>query len=254
MTTIAGLQIREKTFRNNTFKFACVQRGNDPNWWDPSWWSFTDEDSVREAFWKINRGDVVFDIGAAYGSYALTALACGAGLVFAWSPQGHPGAPQSEKEAAFMRESGALNGWGPEKLRIYEEGVFDRAGWLNARTQEFFPQLSENEIRTNDDILHVRPFAEWWADEIVQKGVELPGPHSGRHVWVKIDVEGAELQVLSQILAPLVSQFDPYILVENHNFKDPELEKKVAAEVTSWGYNHVSTLPYHSVSHSFFVP
>jgi FkbM family methyltransferase len=253
MTAIAGLQIREKTFRNNTFKFACVQRGNDLNWWDPSWWSFTDEDSVREAFWKINRGDVVFDIGAAYGSYALTALACGAAKVFAWSPQGHPGAPKSEKEAAFMRESGALNGWGPEKLAIYEEGVFDKRGYLNTRTQEFFATAGP-EIDGNDDIIPIRPFAEWWADEIVAKGVELPGPHSGRRVWVKLDVEGAEMQILPQILGPLVARFDPYILVENHNFKDPLLEKKVTAEVTSWGYTHVATLPYHSVSHSFFVP
>ena len=168
-----------------------------------------------------------------------------------------------------MRESGALNGWGPEKLRIYEEGVFDKEGYLDTRSQTFVPAnlgaggpFVRGDLvvpldfasAARDDIIPVRPFAAWWQDEIVQKGVELPGPHSGRHVWVKIDVEGAELQVLSQILAPLVSQFDPYILVENHNFKDPELEKKVAAEVTSWGYNHVSTLPYGSVSHSFFVP
>lgn len=248
---ISGSQVHEKTFRNNTFKFVAAVGGVRG---DASLWTFTDEDAVRDAFWKVNRGDVVFDIGAAYGSYALTALACGAAHVWAWAPQGYPGAPASEKEAAFMRESAALNGWGPEKLSVYEEGVFNRAGWLDTRTQEFWSGLDESAITGNDDIIHVRPFSEWWQDEIVVKGVELPTPHSGRRIWVKIDVEGAELQVLSQILGPLVSRYDPYILVENHNFKDAGLEKKVASEVTSWGYNLVSTIPYGSVSHSFFVP
>lgn len=44
------------------------------------------EDNVRNKWFTVKAGDVVIDIGAGYGSYTLTALALGAGLVVAVEP------------------------------------------------------------------------------------------------------------------------------------------------------------------------
>ena len=120
---IPNSYVQEKTFHGHTFKHVFVKNMD----WDPSWWSFDDERDVRDELWAVAPGDTIFDIGAAYGSYTLCALACGAAQVFAWSPQGHPGA--ATPEAEFMRESIALNGWS-DRVRIFEDGLYsaDRVG------------------------------------------------------------------------------------------------------------------------------
>lgn len=238
-------QIREKTFKGKTFKFACVEHME----MDPSWWSFTDEDSVREEFWNVGEGDTVFDIGAAYGSYTMCALALGAQHVFAWSPQSHPRDP-TLRDASLLRESLELNEWG-SRCSIYEEGLYSKPGYLNASTQEFIPlepRPSPPPNETNGDIIKVRPFADWYDAEFSGKGFR---PHG--KVWVKIDTEGAEPEILKSLLRPLISPCSPNILVENHNFKRASLEQEVRDLVTSWGYREIATRPYYAVSHTFYT-
>lgn len=245
MTTIANSQIREKVFRGRAFKFVCVQRHTD-GLADASWWSFTDEDAIREEFWHIAPGDVVLDIGAAYGSYALTALACGASHVFAWSPQGHPGAPASEKEAAFMRATLALNGWS-DRCSIFEEGLYSKSGWVNAETQQFF----DEEPPWCNDIVRVRTPSDWLQSIGGPAALFRSGPAP---LWVKIDTEGAEIEILKGLLDPIIAPFSPKIQVENHIFKKASLEDDARDLILSWGYVEVATKPYGALSHSFYVP
>ena len=92
-----------------------------------SYETFDDETAVRLELWTVGPGDVVFDIGAAYGSYTLTALAMGASRVYAWAPQGHPVGPADEMEADYLEASLALNGWS-ERARVFRDGLYSRSG------------------------------------------------------------------------------------------------------------------------------
>jgi FkbM family methyltransferase len=240
---IQGSREIGREFKGRFYRQVAVDRMAG----DPSWYSFDDEQSVRQEFWNIGEGDLVFDIGAAYGSYAITALLMGASHVFAWSPQGHPGSPDGEKEADFLRSNAEINGWA-DRCSVYEEGLFDRAGWLHTETQEFFP-LEGEKPPPHWGIIPVRPFGEWFDAEFVAKGFRLNSPKT----WVKIDVEGAELEVLRGLRLPLIAPASPNLLIENHNFKRGTLEDEVRQLVTGWGYHEVATRPYHSVSHSFYV-
>ena len=91
----------------------------------PSYHSFTlDERETRNQLWDIQSGDYVLDVGACYGSYTLTALACGAEKVYAWSPQSHG----HLNEKLILEQSLKLNGW-ENKCVVYDTGILvKRAG------------------------------------------------------------------------------------------------------------------------------
>jgi FkbM family methyltransferase len=237
---------QEKTFHGHTFKHVYVKSID----WDPSWWSFDDERDVRNELWTIGPGDVVFDIGAAYGSYTLCALACGAARVFAWSPQGHPGA--SVMEADFMRESLALNGWS-DRVKIYQDGLYSKTGWLDARTQEFLtiePARLETGRYDNNDMIAVRTLNDWADQEFTGK---YPPLHPGAKMWMKLDVEGAEVDILTSSVR-FIAAHSPNVFVENHNFKNAAIEGDIRALMTSLGYREVATRPYGAITHSLYVP
>lgn len=229
--------IKELSFRGAPYKIECSDSAQVCH---PSWYSFDDESAVRDRDWLIRAGDVVLDIGAAYGSYALTALASGAARVYCWSPQGPPDEPT---EAEMLRRSLALNGW-TDRCTIYESGLFDKTGFLNASTQDFNASDSPppNADQLGGEILRVECLDDWWARN-----------HIYRADWMKLDVEGAEVEVLRGGEA-LIRELQPTILVENHLFKRATLGDEVRELLAGFGYNHVCTHPYHSISHSVYRP
>ena len=221
---------RELMFRGHPYSISFI----DPTPYHPSWFSFEDESTVRDALWTIEPGDVVLDVGADHGSYTLTALACGAAHVYAWTP------PEREPAAhGFLEESLRLNGWS-DRCDIMTTGVYDRSGWLDTFSQEFFE--AEPEMRPT--IIRVDSLDDW------RRGLELPKAHRS---WMKLDVEGAEVNVLRGA-AKMIGEMRPRITVENHNFKRASLEQEVRDLLVVWDYIEVSTTPYHSVSHSLYVP
>lgn len=224
------------SFKGHSYKVACATHSSQ----HPSWYSFEDESSVRDAMWDVRPGACVFDVGAAYGSYTLTALAAGATRVFAWSPQGEPGIPH---EREFLAESLRRNGWA-DRVTTYGTGVYDRDGWLNAMTQEF---SVEPPTSFNNDVIQVGRLDSWYENDFVPN--ESKNAYS--EFWLKLDVEGAEVDVL-RAATHLIGDLRPHIQVENHNFKRATIEAEVRAVLTGLGYREIVTNPYHAVSHSLY--
>lgn len=206
----------------------------------PSWFSFMDESTVRDSKWTIEPGDYVLDVGSAFGSYALTALACGAAHVVAWSPQGIPG--DEDKEADYFAQSLRLNRW-ENKCQIIRSGVYDRDGWLNTLTQEFW----EKEPPENNDIIRVSKLDTWFFD------LDAGAADQAKRYFMKLDVEGAELHVLRGA-ERMIKLIRPHLLIENHLFKVKTMDKDVRALLEGWGFTHIETTPHHSVSHSLYEP
>lgn len=227
---------RTYSYKGHAYKIVCVE----PVLNHASWYSFEDESDVREIMWDIHPGDCIIDVGAAYGSYSLTALAAGATRVFAWSPQGEVGLP-AERE--FFAESLARNGWS-DKATIYATGIYDRDGWLNAMTQEF----STTELPASNDVIQVSRLDTWYETEFLPTLT----PQSHPRFYLKLDVEGAEVEVLRSAHRVL-TELRPTIQIENHNFKRSTIEAEIRAILLPYGYREVLTRPYHSVSHSLYV-
>ena len=71
---------------------------------------------------------------------------------------------------------------------------------------------------------------------------------------MKLDVEGAEVEILRSSVLPSIARFAPNIFVENHNFKNAAIESDIRALVTGLGYVEVATRPYGAITHSLYVP
>lgn len=227
--------IKTFQFRGKPYRVYCVEKVPD----HASWFSFKDEEEVRERHWTIGEGDVVLDVGACFGSYTLTALAAGAAQVFAWSPGVK--VEGEDLESNMLRVSSGLNGW-LDRCHVFDTGVYDRSGWLDIETLTFDPANRA----IGSYVIYVQPLDRWF--------------HSARSIikgapryWLKIDVEGAEEQVIRGGL-DTISVLRPNILLENHYFRRASIEEEVRRLVLSLGYREVATTPYQTVSHSLYVP
>jgi FkbM family methyltransferase len=224
------MQTKEFQFRGNPYRVACLETYPQ----HPSWYTFEDESATRDAMWKPAVGDYVMDVGAAFGSYTMTALSQGAQFVWAWSPQG---VPNEETELQMLQRSLDLNGWS-DRCKIYDHGFYDRNGWLNTETQIL---TDERPPEADFKTIKVQTLDSWY-DEVQPSRID----------WMKMDVEGAEVEVI--LGAPrLITERRPKIFVENHLFRDSAMEQKVKAALQELGpYREVLTLPHHSVSHTLY--
>lgn len=230
----------EKPLEFNGKRFVvCCQ----DHWEHPSNWSHTDEDIVRQRVWKnIKPGDIVFDVGAAYGSYGLTALAQGAAHVYGWSPQRHPGDEMSE--ADYLRKTLTLNGWS-NKWTIWEHsGVYSETGWYDTTTAAFAKDLAGP---PGSWVLRVQAID----DLKMEDGSDFIWPEK-IDIW-KMDVEGAEAHVLRGATKTIARYRPRMICVENHNFLIPDMEKQIADILIPWGWRHDHTVQHGSVSHSLWL-
>lgn len=237
------LIISELEFKENKYKIASVDLENHP-----SYHGFTfDEIDTRNQLWNINSGDYVLDVGASYGSYTLTALAVGAQKVYAWSPQSH--GYLSEKE--ILQVSLKLNNW-ENKCVVYDYGLYNKSGWLDCFKQIFYKDKPTSYIKntiTNatSDLIRIDTLDNWYLNLSNEERSEL----KNNTVWMKLDVEAAELEVIRGATT-LLKELSPIIFNENHDCLREGIGQEFNNLMKTLSYKEIEKIPYHSRSHSLF--
>lgn len=236
------------------FKVVCASESA----YHPSLWSFLDEQDVRAAWWHPKDSNkygaaqraLVYDVGAAYGSYTLPALAAGCEVI-AWSPSYNvAGEPF---EATVLEKSALLNGFTKKQKTFYQPeggghfdvltyGLWSKEGWLSAfddKNSEWFS--TEADARSvSSNVFRVRAL-----DDIVH--------YTNCPDWLKIDAEGAEFEILHGAEKTLLAHH-PFVLLENHLHLDPQCDAKCEEYLGSLGYRKVGTMPHGVITHSFYEP
>lgn len=222
-------KVLEKSFRGSPlFKYVATRGAGHPDADHASWWTFEDEQSVRDRWWHPKAGETVLDIGAAFGSYALPALALGARVV-CFSPEDF----DTELLHLNLQQNPDL----ARRCLIVRDALHERAGWFDPKVSAFSESMDHGSMlktRTLDSFLDERP------------GINRVG-------LIKMDVEGAELGVL-QGGENCLRRDRPRILVENHEQHIPGIADKVHDYLVSLGVGYVDEgpVPHGVVSHSFF--
>lgn len=220
------VRIREKA----GFKFAEV-RGTPAD--HASWWSFDDEQELRDRFWHPRAGDTVLDVGAAFGSYTLPALAAGARVV-AFSP--------ADFDTELLEKNLSLNPELARRCLVVRDGVYSRDGWFDPDHCRYIETDAYHNTTHGEQWLRVRSLDSFL--------VERPG--IARVDWIKMDIEGAELEALRGAEATLRAYW-PRLLIECHNFHDPNMERNIVDHVLNLnlGYRAIGPIPHCAVSHVY---
>lgn len=258
--TLDIVRIRDKQTPHGIFRIAEIQNHEAAS---ASWWTFDDEQGVRDRWWKPQAGDVVLDIGAAFGSYALPALLAGA-RVICFSP--------AEFDTELLEKNLSLNPTLAERCTVERVGLYSADGWFDPKHCTFRAGLG------NDFPGHCEHCLDGRNSSLMSKyGGNCPAcgctaPHGLEWLfvrsldslfdgattvainWMKLDVEGAELEVLRGA-ERCIRHFRPNILVENHEFHIPGIAQQVRDFLIGLdvGYRCEGPEPHGSVSHSFFT-
>lgn len=180
---------------------------------------YDDEQEIREKYWTPQAGEWVIDVGARYGSYTLPALAAGAGAIAV--------DPHAEI-LGLLHRAAVLNGFENQLITVcaallddqpYPEGLTEQIG-------ERWPAGSPGDDAQFSTL-----------DEIADARVD----------WIKIDVEGVELQVLKGGLETL-KRYRPKLLIEDHTrvypwCEDNQIRYWVCDLLRNIGYG-VQVVPY----------
>jgi FkbM family methyltransferase len=234
LKSFSRLAKRNGTWVGVSFAFVCEGGGSEgvPH---PSWHTFEDEKEVRERWWQIRKGDVVVDVGAGFGSYTLPALAAGAELVLAWSPE----------SADVLSRSLEENGWS-KRAQVLLHALWYRKGFLvieDGRMPAFYVSHAEAAAHGRGTIVPTSTLDD-----------DLGQLNLARLDWLKVDVGGGEIDVLKGAEG-VIKKYQPKILVQNPLHHDREIQKKVEEYLLGLlPHYEAESRPYHAVSHSFFKP
>lgn len=188
-------------------------------------WLGTYEYEKRGVFERVVvPGSVVFDVGAHVGYYTLLAsvLVGREGRVIAFEP--------APRNLSFLRTHLAINR--VTNATVIGKAVSDRSGTAAFAEGERGSLGYTGHIATGGT-LNVETVA---LDELVMRGT-VPRPDT-----IKIDVEGAEVTVLSGALATL-TECRPTILLATHG---PDLHRECCAMLRTLGY-HIVPIDAHDV-------
>jgi len=228
-------ELRRASFRGKEFSFYARHDALPSD--SPSAYTFVDEAEVRDRHWTLEPNETVLDIGPAYGSYTLTAAAQGARVIAL-----EPFAPCRD----VLQDNVQANPDILARIEIRDVGAYSRDGFFDPEDATFV----ENETLLPECDCSGPLLCKRHRSLRVQAldTMELPAQID----VLKLDVEGAELEVLRGA-ERLLRTHRPRILVENHVFKIPAIEKDVIAFIESLGlgYQWVTT-PHFAVSHTYF--
>lgn len=223
----------EKSFYKGTVRYS-FQYEPDVNDANPaSSGTFTDEEQVRSRYYYpyIKAGDVVFDIGASFGSYTLPALALGA-HVRAFSP---------EHEYDLIHKNIKINGF--EHFTLFTVGLYSKDGYFKTDTTDF--STDAEVIKQNKG-----NWTGWWIPVRTLDSLVNTNFPSGRIDFLKIDTEGAELEVLKGGIET-IKKYKPKMLLEIHVFKDRNMGRKIIDFLEPLGYKLKIEQYTPDVSHCF---
>lgn len=205
--------MRTTSFRGKTFSIVdgSVHPQYSINTFD------VEERELRETHWNISPGDVVVDVGSSYGSYTLTALVAGAALVLSFEPE--PSVCQD-----LVRNVQA-NNW-QDRCRIFNQALSD-----------------------SDEPIDMRVYAPHWPQQTITGAFKattldkvVEACQLGRLDWIKIDVEGIEEAVVKGGRRS-IDKFRPRLLIECHDFMDPEISKRVKALLPDYRFIELEREP-----------
>jgi FkbM family methyltransferase len=193
-----------------------------------TWWTFHDEAIVRDRHWHFKANEIILDIGAAFGSYAITAAIQGA-RVYALEP--------GECCRAILSQNIEVNPNISERITVVPFGVHSSDG--------FFDPVS-GELRT--ELIGEKCLVVKTIDTIVQDlNIE-------RLDLMKFDIEGVEFLAL-QGAKNTLEKFKPRLLIEEHEFKVPGIGKSCQEFLEPLGYT-CERHPYGpgAINHAFYIP
>ena len=200
--------------RNSSWKVERVELGDrgyliwvtkNPATKDEFMEPLTSEREIRLKHFNPKRGDVVIDVGAQYGNYTLDACSLGA-RVYAFEPN-----PQSYE---ILKRNVELNRF--DNCSLFNLGLWNENG----------------EISIED----YAPHSGWrgkFKTITLDRWVE--SNEIDRIDFIKIDTEGAELEILKGGLNTL-RRFKPKLIVEVHTFVKESLLSDVENYLKDLGY------------------
>ena len=213
-----------ETREKDGYKYYVFQPMSEKD--DSSSFTWIDEEDIRQKFYypNLKQGMHLLDIGAGYGSYTLPALQRGCKVTVIT-----PKVPPPNNEQIKLKMNIDLNNF---DCYIIDMAVHGKAGFFNPNTKDF--ALSKKD------------------DEYVQCNA-LDSLYYGPVDFIKLDVEGAELEALRGA-EQIIKKYRPTILVENHLFYDGQMEKKILHLILGWDIGYMArVMPYAMVSHTLFL-
>lgn len=185
------------SFRGSSFAAMVNPRDN------ASQFAWSEERQVRDVLWKVQPGDLVFDVGCGFGAYALTALAVGASHVHCWT--------LNPDHIELMAETLVVNSWGG-RATLNLTGLYKETGWLDAKESNhsiskvpgpgrFCESLDEYAARLPRE-MKLPPFDY----QVAARG----------KTWLKVDTQGDELAIL-QGARQFIQDYQPTILLKTQD-------------------------------------
>lgn len=227
------------------FQYAQMQGCPQPDADHASAWSFQDEQIVRDRHWHMKPGDTVLDIGAAFGSYALPALAMGARVV-AFSP--------ADFDTDLLKINLALNPEMAKRCLIVRDGIYSGDGWFDPDHSTFVSDIAHYRGNGREVEQLPRPSADaCWLRCRSLDSFLTTRPGIDRIDWIKMDIEGAEYEALKGAVE-CIRKWKPKLLIECHEFHVKDMVQRVHGFVEGLGLGYSGESHQHcAVSHSFFA-
>lgn len=190
------MEIKVQSFKNK--EFIVVKGSTHPEY---SFHTFEREEcDFRDKYWNIKEGDVVFDIGSSYGSYALTACAMGA-KVYAFEPE--------PTVFAGLVDNINANKW-KDKCTANNIGIYSSSNIIDMKS--YAPHWPAHTITCD--------YRTDTIDHFCQEN------KISKLDWMKIDVEGVEVHAIKGGLETLKA-LKPKLIIECHIFLDTTIVDQI---------------------------
>lgn len=177
---------------------------------------FNEEDQDRDAWWIIHENDLVIDVGAGTGSWAIPAAAMGGNVIaFECDPY----------RIAALKENVKCN---PRmQMTIDSRGLYSRVCemGMDMNSSSVMLQLGYNPQQR----VKMTTLDKFYADYNLD-----------RCNIIKVDVEGAELHVLAGA-TETIRKYKPRIIVECHTFIIPDIDGMVLSFLNRLGLFYKTT-------------